>query len=751
MTQIEKLSVLKNAWHPDLADDGDQAVAAWRVFDLERSILEPDEIRVAPLMPDGPGHPRTVVNGLFVGGPRLVRSADGWGLLAIRREEETWRLQCHHLDEELSPASVEPISDEGRSVTGFAVANGRREPVIAWVEVAPSGRRLMVRYLAGEDTVRLDQGAIWSPAVIQGTGGNIVLAWENGGRIRLARLDDDLQPTEEVTATLPGRLLGHPDIATDEETVYMVAQSNGDWGEGTERLNGDTRLHAFRWSEAGLEVSGGQPDGQIPIPTRSRFDVYRDEPPGNRRLPLRPKAIVDQQGGLHVFFRHFRDAQPNDWGWTLRCVQGSPAGFSPPEDVSRAAGYPDGQFQVIPGGEGWLIAVAESDYPVSHHGFAGRTGTGAGRVSFCRLRTGKIEGDGPWTDPPAMPRRSHKAGPTACRPGWEDFTLVYADLHRHSDLSRCVPEGDASTAEHLRWAVDHENMGGICLTDHWPFHATNPEQKPSLALIDAAREPGRFAPIFGAEPGGWPEAGDVNVYCRDLETVPEVERIIREYRKDLPGAVEYVRDSGLLEEVILQRHFHGMVSGGWPGQLSENALAADDDVEPLIEVIQTRGHAIAWYCRMLQEGQHKGVTGGSDHCRPTDRKSAVCLTGLWVKEVSSRGIWDALLNRRTFATNGVRMDIRITAREVVIGETTRADGPISVRWSVRSTSPLEEIDIYRDGCRLETIAGADDSSAAGTVNDFPAGEGETSYFLVARDESGGLGISSPVWVSREGG
>jgi hypothetical protein len=206
------------------------------------------------------------------------------------------------------------------------------------------------------------------------------------------------------------------------------------------------------------------------------------------------------------------------------------------------------------------------------------------------------------------------------------------------------------------------------MTDHWPNHAGNPEQKADLGLIDACREPGRFVPLFGAEGGKWPGAGDVNVYCRDLETVPEIERIQREYGGDLPGAVAYVRDSGLLGEVILERHFHGMVGGGWPGQLTENALAGDDEVEPLVEVIQTRGHAIDWYCRILQAGQRKGVTGGSDHCRPTDRQSPSCLTGLWVDEVTAEGVWEALMERRTFATNGHRIEMRLHAEDTRLGE-----------------------------------------------------------------------------------
>jgi hypothetical protein len=457
-------------------------------------------------------------------------------------------------------------------------------------------------------------------------------------------------------------------------------------------------------------------------------------------------VVAEEGERLRVFFRHFRDAQKNDWGWMLRCTGSSPAGFAPPEDISREAGYPDGQFDLIRNGAEYILAVTESDYPGGTGGFAARQGTAPARLGFYRLEVNKADAGSPWIDPPALPRRSHRAGPKGWRARWNDLTLVYADLHRHSSLSRCVPEGDAHVGEHLRYAIDRENMGCLCMTDHWPSHASNPEQKSDLGLIDACREPGRFVPLFGAEPGAWPVAGDVNIYCRDLETVPEVERIIREYRKDLPGAVDYIRDSGLLGEVILERHFHGMISGGWPGQITENALAGDDEVEPVVEVIQTRGHAIPWYCRILRDGQHKGVTGGSDHCRPTDRKSASCLTGLWVRKVTAEGVWEALMKRRTFATNGHRIDMRLQAKGTRLGGTMETNGAVPLRWEVSAPDPLETVEIYRNGFAEERVKGKNRCSAAGTVWHPAGADSETSYFLVARTRAGGLGISSPVWI-----
>ncbi len=745
--KVNKISTITNAWYPDMAREDDDTVIAWREFRRDQSVQESDVIRIARLNNREASPSKKICAGHFVGEPRLIEDAEGWKVLIIRRQDnQSWALECYDVDESLNAGEHHTVSSPDESVTGFAAESTPAGPVVAWVEVGPSGRQLLTRYMDEEGTMCLDEGSVWSPTSTK-CGDEVAIAWENQGSICLARLDDKLQPAAETVVDLGDRLLGYPDVDCGAEAIYMVCQSNGNWSKETERLNGDTRLHAFRWADGTVEASEGQPGGRIPVETRSRFESYRDESPENRRLPVAPRVMVDEDDTVHVIFRHYRDAQKNDWGWTLRCTTSSPAGFSPAVDVSREAGYPDGQFRMIRDDGETLLAVTETEFPVKKTGFTKRDGVGEADVALYALTSEQKSTSGPWAPLSESTATSTMGRSARPRSRWDGMTLIYADLHRHSYLSRCVPENDGDVMDHLRWAMDYEEMESLCLTDHWCSQSPNQEIKSAFGLVDACRMPGRFVPMFGAEPGAW-DGVDINVYWRNLDVLPEVEHILNTFQGDLPGAIEYIRDNDLVGDIVIERHLHGMNNPAWSGDLLDHPLAVAEEVEPVIEVIQNRGPSIPWYCRMLEAGQHKGVTGGSDHCRPTDRQSAGCLTGMWVEDITEEGIWNALTQRRTFATNGRRMQVRLRAQGGLMGDIISADEPVDIRWDVRAEAPVEKVTLYRDGRILKTVRPDGPHSAAGEFVDRAAGSPETSYFVVAHSADGGLVISSALWIRR---
>ena len=740
MKILRRIAKVENAWHPSLLLENGSGWVAWRDHEPDRPVAEPESIRVALLRDEAIGDPRTVVAGWFHGTPRLVRTPNGVRLLAVRRSEDVWRLESWDVSGDGSVA----LSDPDCRVTGFAAHGSGEEAFVAWIEVGSPGARLVVLQPGRGRRTVISHGPIWSPVATRVDDGPVV-AWERGGDIMLAALDDELNVRREARVALAERRLGRPDIRGAGETVFLSCISDGLWSRHSERLKEDTRIHAFRWRDGDLDMIGGQPDGVIPVETTSRFEHYRDEAPENRRLPVAPACWVGSDGRLRVFFRHFRDAQQNDWGWTLRVAREGPAGFEPPEDVVREAGYPDGQFSMADRGDGLLLVTTEADFPVWDQAFSPRGKTGPPRIALYALEPERSGETGPWVSASA-------ASPTVTeeerelRPRWGDYRLVFADMHRHSIFSRCVPEADGDVMEHMRWARDHERLGGMCLTDHWLHHTSSGEQRAALAGVDAARRPGRFAPIFGVEPASWPGMIDINLYWPDLETTPHIERIIREHADDVQDAMAYIRENDLVGRILMERHYHGMGLGAENDRLVNCALARDEEIEPVIEVIQSRGDCIPFYCRMLQAGLHKGVTGGSDHCRPTDRRHAFCLTGLWVREVTAEGLWEALRARRCFATGGLQAEVRLHAPGAIIGETAARTGPVDVAWEVRSPEPLADVTIYRDGFPAEVFDYEGRSSAAGTVRAPDAGGAEVSYFLVARTCDGTPIISSPLWL-----
>ncbi len=744
-----RTAVIGNAWYPALALDGGEAVVAWRAFDRDAPLDEPERVMAAKLRNGRPGRAVVVATGHFHRAPRLVRAAGKWRLLAIRRDDGAWRLVRVDLDESLKPNSEAVLSPAGANVTAFDVAGAGRRQHVVWAEAGPEGRAVRLRPLLGRGAgALLAQGAAWQPALVAFGRGELAAAWEDDGEIRLRILKPDGETVAEATIGLEGRRLGWPAVCAAGPAVCLACQSNGTWGQQTERLNEDTRLHVFRWEPAGeVQMAGGQPNGEVPVCTRSRFTEYREETPDDRVLPLAPSIAADEDGGVSVLFRHYRDAQMNDWGWTLRAVHGSPAGFGPPEDVSAEAGHPDGQYAMARAGDGWVAAVAEAVYPVSNRSFASRGGTRPPSIGLYSLRMTPGEGQVPWVASSARARAVRMGGRWRTLPGeWRGRTLVWADLHRHTWQSRCAPEYDADFADHCRWARDCEGLGSLAFTDHWFGNSCNGEQRVSLANTEANREPGRFVPLFGVEVS-WRATGHVNIYSPDRRAMAEVSRMWRQCSGNAAEAVKFIYENGLQDDLLLARHFHGMTFGEGPMQILGNALARDDRVEPVIEVVQTRGDCLPWYCRMLRAGQRKGVIGGSDHCRAPDRKTPFCLTGLWVEQLTPAGLWEALRGRCCFATNGARIELRLSLGEALMGATVPDRPGDALRWEAASERPLKEVLVYRDGFCVERLDCAGRLTAGGATG----GDGPASRFIVARDAEGGLAVSSPIWTEPAGG
>ncbi|MFP4029489.1 MAG: hypothetical protein ACLFWL_17020 [Candidatus Brocadiia bacterium] len=749
MQDLKKLDVVEDAWQPDLFCTAKRTLAAWRTFDPDQGFEKPESIIVAEIGKDGLEDQLSAIDGIFHTSPRIAIFNGNPHLFAVQLQGDNWLLESYDLENKTPTEPDEKISAPSKNVPAFDIARSGKNNVIVWIETGPEGRSLKACRLDEDDVFDLACGPINDPVAVFDETGAPLVAWEESGAIEVVKLKNNLKVTEDFSVQLSDRYLGRPSITANDDVIFIACRSDGLWGQSTERLNEDTRINLFKYENGELQALDAQPAGQVPIPTTSRFESYRDEPPENRRLALAPTVVIDPTGNLRLLFRHFRDAQMNDWGWTLRTMKMSASGFEPAREISLEAGFPDGQYAVERESEDMLAAVTELDYPVSRNAFAQRSSSSPPRITFYRFQCESAATSAPWT-PHTAAGPALVAGVNRLRQPWKDRVLIYADLHRHSSISRCIPEGDADVGEHLRWARDFEHHGSLCLTDHWLSQASKGEQRAGLSAVDSSVENGTFAPIFGAEPGGWRSIGDVNVYIPRRELVPHISELVEKYKNDLPEAISYLEKNDLVGQVIMQRHFHGMINGGHSRQLFDNELAKNDTVEPVIEVIQTRGHSIPWYCRMLQAGQHKGVTGGSDHCRPSDRQSPGCLTGLYVKEITQEGVWEALQSRCCFATNGRRFEMRIQASGTLMGGTVEADDQTPIQWSVCAPSELDRIDIFRDGTLLETAHPEETTTAAGTIAAIPPREGEASFFLTARTADGGLAISSPIWVRRDG-
>ena len=182
--------------------------------------------------------------------------------------------------------------------------------------------------------------------------------------------------------------------------------------------------------------------------------------------------------------------------------------------------------------------------------------------------------------------------------------------------------------------------------------------------------------------------------------------------------------------------------------------------ERVVEIIQTRMEAPAWVQSLWRKGFRVGVVGASDHSRNAPFPKA--LTGLWMPhgDRTREGVLAALQSRRTFATNGPKMSVLLTAAgsrggaPLVMGEEGALDGSPRLTAEVSGTRELDRVEFYRNETPIHVEAiGAARATVKYVDGDAPPGEHIYWVRVTQPAEREGLrpgwgvAYSSPVWAT----
>lgn len=188
-----------------------------------------------------------------------------------------------------------------------------------------------------------------------------------------------------------------------------------------------------------------------------------------------------------------------------------------------------------------------------------------------------------------------------------------------------------------------------------------------------------------------------------------------------------------------------------------------DEASPLVEIFSMHGSAESdEYARFpymhtmgpldgahtmqagLSEGHHFGVTASTDHHSAHPGSYGYGRTAVWAEELTRESIWEALLNRRTYALTGDRMEIAFTVAGAPLGSQTSAvPGPRRIEGSVRGGDALDRLEILRNNRVIHrevfSSTGSTSTSVAGlVVLEFGWGpKGETVAWDITIEVVGG--------------
>jgi len=190
-----------------------------------------------------------------------------------------------------------------------------------------------------------------------------------------------------------------------------------------------------------------------------------------------------------------------------------------------------------------------------------------------------------------------------------------------------------------------------------------------------------------------------------------------------------------------------------------------------VEVHQTRGNfeadeadpdwriktgGIGASVRDALEEYRLGFVGGTDNHTgyPTrggtgydDLRGRYCgLTGVYAGERTRSAIWDALDDRRTYATTGVPIRVGFAVNGEPLGGVTAPDGDDpTFAADLHGTAPIERVELIADG---ETVWSAEPGERDVRITDeaLPDPGDPGYYYLRLRQTDGHMAWASPVWV-----
>lgn len=344
--------------------------------------------------------------------------------------------------------------------------------------------------------------------------------------------------------------------------------------------------------------------------------------------------------------------------------------------------------------------------------------------------------------------------------------LFWGDLHTHSLLY----DGIGTPDEIYTYGRDIARLDFQSLSEHnfldpsvWRY------------LIEAAvrfNDPGRFVTLAGYE-ARTADIGDINIYFAGDDAVPPPQS---EGRRKVYPLKEY---AALLQDtnVVAIPHCHLKPSIEYPVDFYRKM--------PLVEIYSQ------WGCfestglpfgngrvseaqsviNSLKAGLRFGFCAGSDnhsgnpgygkHGRGGGKTPRGGLTAVYAPSLTRKDLWDALQNRKCYATTGCRMILDFSVNGMEMGSiVNKSPAERIIRAQVNGCGPLKRLVIVRNGVEAQIIPckGKQDIEIEWIDREalnslwLPAtvfsAEPFIFYYLRVEQEDQEKGWTSPIWFCK---
>lgn len=310
---------------------------------------------------------------------------------------------------------------------------------------------------------------------------------------------------------------------------------------------------------------------------------------------------------------------------------------------------------------------------------------------------------------------------------------IHGELCHYQDVftKKMLSEAQRQIDEVHQFARDEMKYDFLSYADHHDMgkmvelgQAENSPWNLVLQAWEKYNQDGKFATILGYEYQD--RTAEYNVYLNRSDTRPDGPMF-----DDLIASVPQGQ-----EGVILAAHNRPRPTD-WKFARHANFRQ--------VEIINDGGLPFEdWVVDGLNAGHKFGFIGGSDDhsCRP-GLNSSTCV---WASKLSRQGVWDALWNRRTVATTGIRPKIWFELNAHAMGSEVACDGKRTLSVTHAFDHKPEWVGIIKNGRLLEQYRPSE-ADFSFSFEDSGPDKAMDFYYLKIIYADGNYAFASPIWVS----